>query len=77
MGSFFPWACTSEKILLGLQMCERSECVQQAATYSKESPAKRVSFDMPNPQSSGLGVFLFYIILLYARSAPTPRFFRW
>jgi hypothetical protein len=44
--SFFPGTCASEKILLGLPVCERSECAQQAVTFSNESPTKWVSLEV-------------------------------
>ena len=37
--SFLPVACTSAKILLGLPVCEQSECAQQAANSLQWKPS--------------------------------------
>ena len=43
---FSPAACTSEKILLGSQTCERrASALRRAAAFSNESPTQWVSFE--------------------------------
>ena len=55
--TFLPAACTSAKILLGSQTCERSECAAASRIFSKRSLAKQGSFLMYQHHSRLWGLF--------------------